>query len=88
MLGVVIWTCQNSGRAIIWCSDHRELAHFDGKSDGHGPVMKIEVGDLVEATFMPTRPIRRCTSLKLVEANYMPSVATELTARPHAIAAA
>lgn len=87
MLGVVIWRCKNTGRAIIWCSDHRDLAHYDGEVAGEA-ALSIEVGDLVEATLMPSRSVRRCIDLKLVEAAYMPGVAHELTGRKQAIAAA
>ena len=43
MLGVVIWSCQRTGRAIVWCADHRELAHDDGPAQGTSRV-RIEVG--------------------------------------------
>lgn len=87
MLGVVIWTCDKTGRAIIWCSDHRELAHYEGgRAQAGAP--RIEVGDLVEATLSPAHPVRRCLSLRMFEQAYMPGVAAELKGRSIAIAAA
>jgi len=77
MLGVVIWACQRTGKAIVWCADHRDLAHFDAASTISGK-LRIEVGDLVEVALVSGRSVRRCASLKLVEANYMPEVANEL----------
>ncbi|MEH7829174.1 hypothetical protein [Gemmobacter denitrificans] len=85
MLGVVIWSCQRTGRAIVWCSDHRDLAHYDGAGTS---VLRIEVGDLVEVTLMREKSVRRCVDMKLVEAAYMPEVAQNLRGRPAAIAAA
>lgn len=82
MLGVVIWSCQRTGRAIVWCSDHRDLAHYEGAAVG------IAAGDLVEVTFTPEKSIRRCAAMRLVEAAYMPEVAQELRGRRRAIAAA
>lgn len=77
MLGVVIWSCQRTGRAIVWCSDHRDLAHYDGPAQGTSRV-RIEVGDLVEVALMSEKSVRRCVSMKLIEAAYMPEVASEL----------
>ena len=89
MLGVVIWTCQHTGQAIVWCSDGRDLAHFDGAGAAASAGL-VAVGDLVEVSFGAAAPLRRAASLRLVEAGYMPEVAQHLhsAVRRHAIAAA
>lgn len=87
MLGVVIWSCQRTGRAIVWCSDHRDLAHYDGSAPGKPPA-RIDVGDLVEMAFVEDCSVRRCTDLRVIEQGYMPDVVSELRGRRTAIAAA
>ncbi|GGW21717.1 hypothetical protein GCM10011452_03430 [Gemmobacter lanyuensis] len=87
MLGVVIWSCQTTGKAIIWCADHGDLAHFDGAGSMTGAVM-VSAGDLVDVTLMRSSAVRRCARLELVEAGYMPEIADHLRTRPRAIAAA
>lgn len=89
MLGVVIWSCQRTGRAIVWCSDGRDLAHFDG-AGCPGPAEVLAAGDLVEVAFAPGLPVRRCTRLRLLESGYMPEVADQLhrAGSRHAFAAA
>ncbi len=87
MLGVVIWSCRETGRAIVWCADHRDLAHYDGAPRGLTRVC-VEAGDLVEVALMSDSAIRRCRSLKMVEPGYFPEIANELKGRTRAIAAA
>ncbi|WP_149142996.1 hypothetical protein [Gemmobacter caeruleus] len=87
MLGVVIWSCQETGRAIIWCADHRDLAHYDGPPRGVTRI-GVEVGDLVELSFQPGNAARRCHALRLVEPGYFPEIAEELKGNRRAIAAA
>lgn len=90
MLGVVIWCCHTTGRAILWCADHRDLAHFDARSAGMTPI-RVNVGDLVEMSLRSEATVRRCVDLRLVEAGYMPEIADELRNQrpgPRAIAAA
>lgn len=87
MLGVVIWSCKVSGRAIVWCSDSKDLAYYEGRRLQRGPAPIIETGDLVEVTIAPRGILRRCTSLRLVEAGYMPDLVHTLQTRA-AIAAA
>ena len=59
MLGVVIWTCQRTGQAIVLCSDGRDLAHFDGPGAGNGQE-RVAAGDLVEMSFCAGVAVRRC----------------------------
>lgn len=87
MLGVVIWSCHETGRAIVWCADHRDLAHYDGATRG-GLRVIVQVGDLVEVSLMADKAVRRCAGLKMVEAGYFPDIAEELKGRTRAIAAA
>lgn len=88
MLGLVIWQCQNSGRAIVWCSDHRELAYFDGKPKPGRVVEALDIGDLVEVEIKSQGSTRRCISLKLLQAAFLPNVVDDLKARaPKAFAA-
>lgn len=88
MLGLVIWQCQNSGRAIVWCSDHRELAYFDGKPRLGRVVEPLDIGDLVEVEIRSHGATRRCVSLRLLQAAFLPNVVDDLKARaPSAFAA-
>lgn len=77
MLGVVIWACQQSGRAIVWCADHRDLAHYDARSSVSGR-LRIDAGDLVEVSLAGDSAVRRCVGLRLVEVGYMPDIAANL----------
>lgn len=87
MLGVVIWSCQETGRAIVWCADHRDLAHYDGASRS-GSRVGVQVGDLVEVSLMTEKAVRRCTGIKMIEAGYLPDIAENLKGRTRGIAAA
>jgi hypothetical protein len=87
MLGVVIWSCKVSGRAIVWCSDSKDLAYYEGRKLQRGPASIIETGDLVEVQIAPKGPLRRATVMRLVEAGYMPDLVDSLQVRT-AIAAA
>lgn len=87
MLGVVIWSCQETGRAIVWCADHRDLAHYDGAPVA-GTRVIVQVGDLVEVSLMADKAVRRCAGLKMVEPGYFPDIVEELKGRTRAIAAA
>lgn len=87
MLGVVIWSCRETERAIVWCADHRDLAHYEGTPRGLTR-LGVEAGDLVEVAFKSDSAVRRCKSLKMVERGYFPEIAEELRGRRRAIAAA
>ena len=87
MLGVVIWSCQTTGKAIIWCADHGDLAHFDGTGSNPAQIL-VAVGDLVHVTLIRSSAVRRCARLELVEQGYMPEITDHLRTRPRAIAAA
>ena len=87
MLGVVIWCCQSTGRAIIWCADHGDLAHFDGFTPRADRIV-LGVGDLVDVEVQMLGSVRRCARLRVVEAGYMPEILDSLTERRRPIAAA
>jgi hypothetical protein len=87
MLGVVIWSCKASGRAIVWCSDSKDLAYYEGRKLQRGPAPIIETGDLVEVEIATRGILRRATKLHLIEAGYMPDLVDSLNVRT-AIAAA
>lgn len=77
MLGVVIWKCSETGRAVVWCADHQELAHFEGDVS----VSSAEVGDLVRIELLQAETVRRCIQMDVLERDYMPAVADVLCAR-------
>lgn len=48
MIGVVVWSCKDRKKAVIWCEDQASLAYLQGSENlNHSPAWP-QPGDLVE----------------------------------------
>jgi cold shock CspA family protein len=65
MYGVVLWSDQADGKAVIWCEDHGDLAYFNGMIDG-APMPDMDAGDLVHFDLWQDARVRRASNLQLV----------------------
>lgn len=78
MYGVVIWTDTAGDRAIIWCEDHGELAHFRAERRSFGS-HAFDAGDLLRFELGGTRSLRRALNPELVCAAHSPDLAERLS---------
>ncbi len=65
MYGVVLWSDQTDGKAVIWCEDHGDLAYFNGALDG-ARMPDMDAGDLVQFDLWQDARVRRATNPRLV----------------------
>lgn len=65
MYGVVLWSDQVDGKAVIWCEDHGDLAYFNGALDG-AQMPDIGAGDLVQFDLRQEARVRRACNPRLV----------------------
>lgn len=83
MCGVVLWSCPDDGRAVIWCEDHGKLAFYaEAKSrrvccDMHRGVA-LDAGDLIEFDVEDEQDKRRAHNPRLLVADHAPCIATDL----------
>ncbi|MDZ7710952.1 MAG: hypothetical protein U5K36_13595 [Roseovarius sp.] len=63
MLGLVLWCDAASGRAVIWCEDHGDLAWYEAESAAAAPV---RAGDLVRVGLDGAGAVRRAHALWIV----------------------
>lgn len=80
MFGVVLWSDTSSGKAVIWCEDHGDLAFYrepKAVDDIHlGP------GDLVEFELQMESSFRYVRNPQLVHDNYSSGLADALASKP------
>lgn len=48
MIGVVVWSCKERQKAVIWCEDQASLAYLQGSENLHSGPGWPQPGDLVE----------------------------------------
>lgn len=65
MYGVVLWSDQVDGKAVIWCEDHGDLAYFSRALDGDA-MPDLDAGDMVQFDLRQETRIRRATNPRLV----------------------
>jgi hypothetical protein len=75
MRGVVIWHCQDSRRAVVWCDDSGELAYAGDRKAWASSVQKVLIGDYVAFDLSPESASRTCTNLRLIESGHAPELA-------------
>jgi hypothetical protein len=86
MCGVVLWSCEDDGRAVIWCEDHGKLAFYsEGRSPRPASDMHVGVpldaGDLIEFDVEDEEHQRRAHNPRLLVSDHAPCIATELRER-------
>jgi len=83
MFGVVLWSCPDEGRAVIWCEDHGKLAFYARSkcsvacADAHEGDA-LDAGDLIEFDVEDLSEQRRAHNPKLLVPDHAPCIATEL----------
>ncbi|MFN3210188.1 MAG: hypothetical protein ACE369_14515 [Roseovarius sp.] len=78
MYGAVLWSDQCTNRALIWCSDHGDLAFFDGRTDSPGVPPEFEAGDLVTFNVRDGRGMRQAFDVNVVSSEEYPCLAQDL----------
>ena len=76
MFGVVLWSDSASGKAVIWCEDHGDLAFY--KETEPGTEVLLGAGDLVEFDIMLDRQFRFVNNPKVVSDSYSSGLADAL----------
>jgi len=81
MFGVVLWSSQAEGKAVIWCEDHGDLAFFNATDeDMHDALFGFGAGDLVQFDLQQERLMRRASNPRLVSEGQFPDLPDSLLA--------
>jgi hypothetical protein len=93
MYGVIIWSDQALGRAVIWCEDHGDLAFYGGEADSSIADSSIKVnpmepGDLVFFELREDNKLRLALNPRLVAADEYPTLTHDLRETGQEIATA
>ena len=67
MLGVVLWSDEAKGKAVIWCEDQGKLAYLTGEQAELCTDMELSAGDLVSFSLRMSSKLRFAENLSLVE---------------------
>ncbi len=84
MRGVVIWHCQNTRRAVVWCDDSGELAYASDGKAWVNPMQQVAIGDYVAFDLRSSVATRSCANLRLIEQGHAPDLAGVLHQRQQA----
>ena len=76
MFGVVLWSDRESGKAVIWCEDHGDLAFY--KETEPGTEILLGAGDLVEFDVTLDRQFRFANNPRVVSDSYSSGLADAL----------
>lgn len=66
MIGVVLWSDLDDGKAVFWCEDHGDLAYFDGSAEADDAVL-LSPGDVVEFEIVLSGRIRRAQHPRVIK---------------------
>jgi len=69
MMGVVLWTDQQVGKAVIWCEDQGKLAYVTGEQAETCSDLDLQAGDLVSFSLRMQSRLRFAENLTVVEEN-------------------
>ena len=69
MMGVVLWSDQQVGKAVIWCEDQGKLAYVTGEQAEICTDMDLQAGDLVSFSLRMHSKLRFAENLTVVEEN-------------------
>lgn len=89
MLGVVLWCDEAHSRAVIWCEDQGDLAHFPPRTcDPHtgddivagnvGSVAGIDAGDLIQFDLTENNTVRFACNPQVLCETAFPTIAQSL----------
>lgn len=79
MFGVVLWSSQSEGKAVIWCEDHGDLAFYNADSDAHhDAILGFDAGDLVQFELSQEKYMRRASNARLVKEGQFPGLPDDL----------
>ena len=78
MYGVIIWSDQALGRAVIWCEDHGDLAFYGGETDSPMTGSPLAPGDLVFFELREDEKLRQAFSPRLVAVDEYPTLTHDL----------
>ncbi len=82
MRGVIIWHCQNTRRAVVWCDDSGELAYASDAMAWANPTQQVAIGDYVAFDLRSSAAARNCANLRLIEHGHAPDLVDVLYQRP------
>jgi len=77
MFGVVLWSDDKDGKAVIWCEDHRNLAFYKQESACEAEET-FAPGDLVEFDLREENNLRLAVDPSLVAPHEFPAIAHDL----------
>ena len=69
MMGVVLWSDQGNGKAVIWCEDQGKLAYVTGEQAEISANFELQAGDLVSFSLRMQSRLRFAENLEVVEEN-------------------
>jgi len=69
MMGVVLWSDQQVGKAVIWCEDQGKLAYVTGEQAEICTDLGLQAGDLVSFSLRMQSRLRFAENLTVVEEN-------------------
>ena len=69
MMGVVLWSDQQVGKAVIWCEDQGKLAYVTGEQAENCFDLDLQAGDLVSFSLRMQSRLRFAENLTVVEEN-------------------
>jgi cold shock CspA family protein len=69
MMGVVLWSDQQVGKAVIWCEDQGKLAYVTGDQAEINTELELQAGDLVSFSLRMQSKLRFAENLTVVEEN-------------------
>ncbi|WP_143093049.1 hypothetical protein [Celeribacter neptunius] len=78
MDGIVLWVDAESDKAMIWCSDHGDLAYVSSAEALVGTTTMPEVGTMVSIKTRIVNGIRFCYQLTPLQRNAAPELAQAL----------
>lgn len=78
MNGVVLWSCEESQRVIVWCEDHGQLAYARGAENFVRGGAFPGVGDLIAFDLRTVAGVRQCRAVRIVMRDSFPDIARTL----------
>ena len=85
MIGVVLWSDAEAGKAVIWCEDHGDLAFYSTPEGDAVPRIFFDAGDMVSFEIKVERSMRCVTNPTLVvekAGQSLPEALRHLTSAP------
>ncbi|AVW91310.1 hypothetical protein [Celeribacter baekdonensis] len=88
MDGIVLWSDPEAHTAVIWCSDHGDLAYASGLDSLVGVFSMPETGTMVSIKTRYENGMRICDQLMPIQRYAAPEIATHLREWADAVTAA